>query len=134
MKSVIIILFLLFLGFSANSQNISLITSSITKKQKFYSLDGAELFLIVGTDTLFVPKDDKFQFSMPKTDTSIKQIKLLLKTCKYVYSVNLQREDLNYKLLRIGFFREKGKSYQLIDICMGECMSLVSEMKRVKRR
>jgi|GEM_PF-5408021 len=125
---------LTFLVFSATAQKITLETYSANEEQRFYNLDGAELYLIAGVDTIFIPKEGRYKFLMPKVDTSINGFKLLVETCRYVYTVNLQKEDFNAKELGVGFYREKRKSYKLLVVCMGECMSLVSKMERIKKK
>lgn len=137
MKSFIITIVCLHFVCTAQSQRIKLETYSVNKQQRFYSLNGAELLLVAGEDTFFLTKENKMQFLITnlsfKEDTSIKSVKLLLQTCKFIYTVNLPKEDFSHPLIKIGFYKEGRKAYELVELCSKECMSLVSDMVRQKR-
>ena len=138
MKGLFTIIWILLFCFSARAQKISLINFSANESQKYYNLDGAELFLVTGSDTSLMRKDDSLEFSMPTSfslkDTTISNYILLLRVSKYTYIIKLEKEHLKYPFLRIGFFKEKRRSFQAVDLCKSECTSYVGKMNRVKNK
>src|SRR5690242_15255010 len=100
MKKLIFILFILFsVGTKVSGQKKIEIAhfSNRFSVNKLYNLDGLEIFLITNTDTLFIPKMNKYEFQTTNLLDSLAineaRIVFLIKSYNYVCSLKVDKEQ-----------------------------------------